>query len=220
MNSKRIPGFATLLLCSMVGLAPAAIAQPNSTPLPVNRAANVTITPGRSIGAISLGQSMAAVQQTLGRPLTRRSFEQEQELFTQAGRDVDRERLFQQGFDWVLEYSQSNNRGSYPIYKVYFKNDRAVQINLSIFMYSAAIAQGARLKGTNLGLLSDRATMERAMGKNYFFYNDDLSFQTFEYLQQGISFLIDDGKIATILLYEPLSAAEQNRFIRKRSSQT
>lgn len=169
----------------------------------VNDAINIII-PDQSVGEIRLGQTLEFVKSILGEPNYDRNFNEEKQLYLDVGRNTDNQLVFQRGFDRALEYRQDRNQTNYPIFKVYFKDNQLIQIHLSVFMYSEEIAQMVKFTNSNLGLFLEVATMEEVLGTDYQFYTDELGFQTYEYLNQGVSLIFKNGEVVTIVLYEPI----------------
>ena len=90
---------------------------------------------------VYIGQSFEKVIRVMGTDFTKYSHDEMWERYNSSGYDPNYELVFYNGFDYVLEYGETSNPTEYPIYLVYCKNDVAVYIVLSSYIYERAVGQ-------------------------------------------------------------------------------
>jgi translation elongation factor P/translation initiation factor 5A len=99
--------------------------------------------------------------------------------------------VFRLGFDKCATYA--NNKADYPVFKVYFKNNRVCYIVLSGAAFGSVRA-GYFVTKDNIGFNSKKAEVLKAHGEGYRFL--DMANYDGEYIyeKQGISFVVENDE--------------------------
>src|SRR5687768_17263395 len=94
-----------------------------------------TIEPGTGTGEIKIGMSYKDFLIVAGTPYEHRPFKAEKKAFKKYKYDTSKMIPFRIGFDYVLIYTEKNNKSPYPIFKAYFKADKLIYFALSSYSY-------------------------------------------------------------------------------------
>jgi hypothetical protein len=170
------------------------------------------VTPGKSAGPVSLGSSASAVGGLLGFPSFELPFATEQSAWIDAGYDITTELPFFLGFDNILVYERPKSQLPIPAWKLYFKDDRLVLINLSSYVYSE---YEKVLIGSNCKFGATPAEVLAVIGKPDIRYHtpaDDI--ESLCYHSSGVDVLFTGGVLTNFLIYAPLNTEQITRLHR------
>jgi hypothetical protein len=213
--------FAILCIFSLVFFSPACgtwqkdITAKNITDAGIvseNSLSDNSIVPGMGIGKISIGNTAEYVQRTLGAPKKRVSFEEEKGNYTGYGYNIDKQLLFVIGFDYFLEYDAASNKTTYPIWKIYFRNDEVVYINISTFVYDLNAHMNSGIdRGCVFGRSADGVL--GMYGGRHFFNVDEGGNHNYYFLKQGVLVIVVSGTIRVMHVFKPLTDERAANFI-------
>jgi hypothetical protein len=171
-----------------------------------------SVVPGIGIGKISIGNTAEYVQRTLGAPIKRVSFEEEKGNYAGYGYNIDKQLLFIIGFDYFLEYDAASNKAPYPIWKIYFRNDAVVYINISTFVYDLNAHMNTGIGGVCVFGRSADGVLG-LYGGRHFFNVDEGGNHNYYFLKQGVLVIIVSGTIRVMHVFKPLTDERAANFI-------
>ena len=174
----------------------------------------VIITPGKGIDEITLGKPASTVLKVMGTPENRTTFEEEQEAYTDFGYDTNIHLEFHLGFDTCFEYLQEQNRSRYPIYKIFFEQNNIHFITLSAYVYDREFLQQTSIFSEGLKFYSTTESMIQVLGTDYLHHSLAI-YEIYDYLEKGITLLLENDKIVVVLIYAPLSPEVKQKYIEK-----
>lgn len=162
---------------------------------------------------IYIGQSFEKVVRKLGTDFIKLDYEDVAQKYTDVGYDPNKQLVFYNGFDFVLEYGKWSNRTKHPIYLIYFKDDVAVYMVLSSYIYENTINQ-YRLDGLNI--FSKKEAIIRVLGDNYYANNfDEETYDgEYQYFEKGISFISEEGVMRAVHLFPKMTVKQKNLFLK------
>ena len=180
-------------------------------------AAETIITPGIGIGQLSIGDMSSHVAEVMGKHKRKISYLEEKQSWEGFGFNTDKELIFNIGFDYSLEYNEHNNKTDYPIWKIYFKNDKVVCITISSFIYDIYDNTKYRKIGIppHCNFLGSKNDMTKTLGEDFFEYVDSAKDVNCFYFDKGVSIVLTAGVIRTIIIFKPLSDNQKINVTRK-----
>lgn len=195
------------LIIWTVLFAPAASIQAQTDP--------IILTPGTGIGPVRLGITPADARTHLG------------EFRVQSWRDamadfknyndklaIDSLSQFIIGFDSCYTVLDEN-QDKFPVYKLYFKNNKLVFIGVTSYAEAVNVSKRVRLLDS-VSFYMPRAKSEQLLGPEYVI----MPYQEYEnclYNKLGLEIMYDEGLLRYIGIFEPVS--NWKGLIKKRSRQ-
>lgn len=174
----------------------------------------VEIIPGVGIGELKLGLSYEEVEPILGKPEKVITFGQSHNEYLRSGYDPSKLLVFHNDFDYEMTYNSEETASHYPVYMLYFKQDRLCHIVLSIYRYDSKL--DPFLIDDRLGFHCSKTEMEEVLGTNYFYYKRKVHSDKFCYLDKGITVILDSDYVSFMSIYEPLDRDSKEAFLQNR----
>lgn len=183
---------------------------PNATSFPIPQ-----IYGGKGMGNLKIGDSLERVQnilQTRGRTST---YEEEYKVFSDFGYVPEEYLQFIVGFDTVFILLEEDNP-TYPVFKVYFKEDKATFIIASAYGSEVYSPQHCRQIYTDKGLafLDSIEMMTEKYGKKYATHQYGNYDGDFIYPHEGLSFIFEEKELKVIRIFAPMSAAKAKETLK------
>lgn len=189
----------------------------------------LVIIPGKGIQEITLGKSPAAVLEVMGAPENRTTYAEEYAAYASSGFNPDTQLEFTLGFDLCFEYSMEQNRRMYPIYKIFFQQDKIHAMMFSAFLYPPEFLQNIFIASKKLQFYSNLEDMKRVLGIEYFFHPLAISsydqetgnfvlienYAIYDYLEKGISVIVENHEIISVQIYPPGSSDIKQQYQEK-----
>ena len=100
---------------------------------------------------------------------------------------------------------------AFAIWKAYVYKGKVVYINLSSFQYGKNITQHIQVKNVHLFYANESALI-RLMGKRVDMKTDESGYVSYNYLGKGIRFIMDEGELRNIYLFEPMSKRKARKW--------
>ncbi len=179
------------------------------------------IVPGKGFWEITLGEAPSAVLKVMGEPENRTTYEEEREAYASSGFNPDNQLEFLLGFDLCFEYSSRQNHSMYPIYKIFFKDNKVHVIMFSAFVYEPKFLQNIFISSKDLKFHSNTEDMKQVLGTNYVFRPLIIyeisdyqgkgipeiieNYEIYDYLENGISVIVENNEIVSVQIYPPVS---------------
>jgi hypothetical protein len=185
----------------------------------VDTSIDFEIIPGTGIGEVVLGEPLSRIVAVLGPVEKRTEYAKEITMYTEFGRNIKLISEFYLQFDYSVEYSRHTNKSRYPVFKVFFKDGKAVQITLSIFPYEEAHIKQPYIS-PDLHFNATKEQMESVLGKDYVFHEDKFGYGIYQYLSKGVTFMIKKGGITTIKIYKPFGERAKAEYTNQIKEQT
>lgn len=209
MRSNKILFIVLVLFVSLVSF------QGCKTPQKLENFPKVTdeIVPGVGIGELKLGLSYREVKEILGEPVKILTCYESGIEYIQSGHDPTELLIFALNFDYEMTYKSPTSKSSYPVYMLYFRQDRLCYIVLSSYTHRGSL-HPFLIKG-KLGFNCNKAQMEQVLGKNYHIRRRKPYSDEFRYLDKGVSVILDEDLIKVMSIYKPLDRKMKEAFLRK-----
>lgn len=170
------------------------------------------ISPGVGVAEITIGSTSTKVLDILGKePIRKSTFEQEKEALQKRKLNPKNELVFFLGFDYVIEYSMSANKTYYPIYTLYFKDDKLVYMILSTYGYNYEKCKKFGIS-SSLFFGNNKEKMQSVLGRSYISTGKTGDF-LYDYFSKGVSIFLTKNEIRTMHIYAPLDKREQRKFL-------
>ena len=180
----------------------------------INSAYIYEIIPGAGIGEIRIGKDYEFVVKIMGEYENKINYDDEEKSWKDSGYNVDVELPFVIGFDYLIEYNESNNKTKYPIWKIYFKNDKIAYMTLSSFIYDTVDVNKVGVPPKcNFG--GEKIDVINTLGKDYFEYIDESKYLNLYYLKKGIVVILAHDEIKTMAIFEPLTNVKKTEYLSK-----
>jgi len=146
-----------------------------------------------------LGEQKTTVLQGIQKKqFATRSFEEEIIEYKASGLSTDDILLFEIGFDEVCEFSKLT---SYPIFKLYFKEERLCYIVFSNYRINSKYYQDWELDN-GVRFMDSQETVLDKMGKYESFERLQGYDGIWKYHQKGLELIFDENKLRTIHFFE------------------
>lgn len=161
------------------------------------------IIPGKGIGELLLGISSEKAIEILGQPEKSRNYQQEQdEEVVKFGKNVSLELCYNTHYDRVLKYKNTAEANiKYPVYKLYFRNNKLVYMVLTSYGYNTAVYEKLKIKN-NLKFHNSGEAIKKSMG--YPEITQERYVGEYLYMQNGIDFLTEQNELRAVFIYEPI----------------
>jgi hypothetical protein len=172
------------------------------------------IIPGEGIGEIQIGKDYEFAVKIMGQYKDKINYSDEEKSWKGSGYNIDVELPFVIGFDYLIEYNENYNKTKYPVWKLYFKNNKIVYMTLSSFIYD-------NIEVNNIGVSpkchfgGEKIDVIHTLGKDYFEYIDESEYLNLYYLKKGIVVILARDEIKTIAIFAPLTDAKKNEYLKK-----
>jgi hypothetical protein len=172
------------------------------------------VVPGIGIEEIRIGNDYEFVVKVMGEYKTKTNYYDEEKIWKDYGYDVSVHLPFNIGFDYLIEYDESKNKTEYPIWKIYFKNNKVVYLVLSSYIYkkietySVGVSPQCYFGGEKAGMIN-------TLGIDYFEFIDESGNYNMYYLKKGLVVILVGNKIKTMALFEPLTDSEKIEYLSK-----
>lgn len=170
------------------------------------------IVPGAGVAEITVGTPSQKVLDILGKPIRRSTFEEEKESLLKRKLLPKTELVFFLGFDYVIEYSRSANKTYYPLYTLYFKDDKLVYMILSSYGYDEEKCKKFGISST-MFFGNGKEPMQKTLGRSYISTNPNTGNFLYDYFAKGISLFLTKNQIKTMHIYAPLDKRAQRKFL-------
>jgi outer membrane protein assembly factor BamE (lipoprotein component of BamABCDE complex) len=170
------------------------------------------IVPGAGVAEITIGTPSQKVFDILGQPIRKSTFQEEKETMLKRKLIPNTELVFFLGFDYVVEYSKSANKTYYPIYTVYFKDEKVVYMILSSYGYDENKCKKFGI-ASSLFFSNGKEQMQKSLGRSYISTNPGTGNFLYDYFAKGISLFLNKNEIRTMHIYAPLDKREQRKFL-------
>ncbi|MCC5944390.1 MAG: hypothetical protein JJT94_05600 [Bernardetiaceae bacterium] len=164
--------------------------------------------------SVKLGLSPKQMATIIGQPVAVRQPKDVVENYLMLDINPDTRLLMHSEFDKQMEYSPLNNRKDYPVFTVYYKNDKAVYIIFSSYIYPLHRLENIYIKKHMA--FGNIATLLNAIGENYEYAPINNYDGEYLYLQKGISLISENDLVRAIHLYRPLKKNEAIEFMKLR----
>ncbi len=175
-----------------------------------------TLVPGQSVGMLELGMTRKEVQALIGVSGTHRTFSQEHTNYKSMGYTPEDELVFFAGFDESLQFDTQNKKHLIPLYKAFFKNDRLVYAILTTYAGFKVSGQTFTVEGLPAFHAKGRPILQH-LGPYHFRpargYDGEYYF-----LDRGVEFTLENGKVTVIDLFSPLSPTQADQYRRRTAS--
>lgn len=171
------------------------------------------IVPGSGVAEITIGTPSETVFSILGKkPVRRSTFEEEKQTLLSRKLNPKNELVFFLGFDYVVEYDSYANRTYYPIYTIYFKDEKVVYMILSSYGYDQEKCKNFGISGTFF-FGDGREKMQNTLGRSYISTTSLSKDLLFDYFSKGISIFMTKNQVRTMYIYPPLDKRMQRKFL-------
>jgi hypothetical protein len=193
----------SILLLSSIFLAQCGAEAGETDPL-----SPTDLTPGRGILGLEIGMSYDEIMATAGGNPIKNLYDQQHSEYTAFGFVPEQSLEFHLGFDYVVQFDEPTT--DLPIFKVFFKDDKAVYLIFSVFSVDEDDAQISILGAQAFGD-SDAAfkTLKEQPVKGPMSEYDGELF----YLKTGVSYVSEEGIVQVVNIFEPLSEESQAAFL-------
>ncbi|KAF0247442.1 MAG: hypothetical protein FD167_3157 [bacterium] len=170
------------------------------------------IIPGAGVAEITVGTPSQKVLDILGQPIRKSTFEEEKEALAKRKLTIKTELVFFLGFDYVIEYSRSANKTYYPLYTLYFKNEKLVYMILSSYGYDLEKCKKFGISAS-LFFSNGKQEMQKTLGRSYITTGTERGIFLYDYFAKGISLFLNKNEIKTMHIYAPLDKRTQRKFL-------
>ena len=171
------------------------------------------IKPGAGVGQIKLGMTYSDVVNKLGQGTSMTNLEQETDYYTQFGYELTKEVSFFVGFDQAVQYTnEEESILPYPVYKLFFKNDKLVFMTLTSYGFSEDLYSKFSFK-KNIEFMSSEESLLKVFGKEDQSVVASDGSKELLYLSKGVEFTIDEGKLRAVHLFAPLTSKQKAEFL-------
>lgn len=170
------------------------------------------IVPGTGVAEITIGTPSQKVLDILGKPIRKSTFEEEKESLLKRKLLPTTELVFFLGFDYVIEYSRSANKTYYPLYTLYFKDDKLIYMILSSYGYDEEKCKNFGISST-MFFNNGKEQMQKTLGRSYISTNPNTGNFLYDYFAKGISLFLTKNQIKTMHIYAPLDKRAQRKFL-------
>jgi|GEM_PF-4258530 len=169
----------------------------------------IKIEPGTGVNDILIGMNVKDIIKLMGEPVVKKEYSEAKSEWETFGYDINESIMFFIGFDYYLEFNESNKKG-YPIWKIFFENDEAVIITVTSYIYdipkkSTGVMPSCFIWGNENDIIN-------TLGDNYFKHNNLFDYLEYYYMGKGILFFIKEGYIRVIMIYKKLTDNEASIF--------
>jgi len=191
-----------------------------------------TVIPGLGGGPVTIGASYRNVVAYLGQPTAKESYQQIYDRYVKFGIKPKKNIEFNLKFDFIARYRRLSYKVPYPVFTIFFRNDKVVMLSYSVFPYkrhqvSKVVFKlpgkpGFRFYGTT-------SSIKRALGRSSFSY-PERKYHNYEYLADGITVMtqynrrLRRSEVVTVKIYPPMTLknriAYKNNFKRKKRSES
>lgn len=191
-----------------------------------------TVIPGLGGGPVTIGTSYQKVVAYLGRPTTKESYQQIYDRYVKFGINPKKNVEFNLKFDFIARYRRLPGRVPYPVFTIFFRNDKIAMLSYSVFPYKRRQVNKVvfQLPGKpGFRFFGSTASVRRALGRGAFSY-PDRKYYNHEYLADGITVMTQYNKrlrrseVVTVKIYPPMTTknkiAYKNNFRRKQRSKS
>lgn len=197
---RIIPGKVSLVLFFLLMLQNSVFAQ--------------IIKPGTGVGKLKFGMSYTDAVALLGAPNATTNLEEETNYYVQYGYDLSKEVSFFIGFDQAVQYDNVEESVlNYPVYKLFFKNEKLVFMTLTSYGFSEELYSKFSLK-KKVGFMTGEETLHQVFGEEDQIVTADDGSRELLYLSKGVEFTIDDGKLRAVHMFPPLSSGQKAEFLK------
>jgi hypothetical protein len=160
-----------------------------------------TIKIGEGIDNIILGEHKSVVLKGFTKSAyTVRTFHEEAEEYEYSGYSIKKMRVFQMGFDEAYMFK---NLKKYPIFKMYFKDEKLMFIIFSSYSVKENVYQSFELDN-HVRFLDSLETVLQKMGK----YEKHEKFREYDcllkYHKKGLELIFDEDQLRVIEMFKPI----------------
>lgn len=160
-----------------------------------------TIRIGEGIDNIILGKHKSVVVKGLTKNIhVVRTFHEEAKEYEYSGYSIKKILVFQMGFDEVYEFK---NLRKYPIFKMYFKDEKLIFIIFSSYSVKENVYQNFELDN-HVQFLDSLETVLQKMGK----YEKHEKLEGYDWLlkypKQGLELIFDEDELRVINMFKPI----------------
>lgn len=170
------------------------------------------IVPGAGVAEITINTPSQKVFDILGQPIRKSTFEEEKESLLKRKLTPNTELVFFLGFDYVVEYSRSANKTYYPIYTLYFKDEKLIYMILSSYGYDDQKCKKFGIS-SSMFFSNGKDQMQKTLGRSYISTNPNTGNFLYDYFAKGISLFLTKNEIKTMHIYAPLDKRTQRKFL-------
>lgn len=165
-----------------------------------------------SIENIKIGESFENIVRVLGTDFSKSDETSMRIKYEKLGYDPNKELVFHIGFDFVLEYNEATNSTNYPVYLIYFKDDKVSYIVLSSYIYENMVNQ---FRLNDINIFYDKEPVLKALGDDYIINDFDAEEYDgeYQYFEKGVSLISDEGVIRAVHLFPIMSKKEKNIYM-------
>lgn len=165
------------------------------------------LTPGIGFKDIFIGISLNDAEKFLGKPNSVVDFESEKMDWQKSDIDIKKEIAFIIGFDSVYSY----NENKYAIWKVFYKNNKAVFFIISSYLSSELSIKNISVNSTLFFNDSISKALDM-LGKNSFIIPDIENTNYYLFPEQGITLYVEDELIKVLYIYSAFKGDELNKI--------
>ncbi|MBN1498886.1 MAG: hypothetical protein JW982_01910 [Spirochaetes bacterium] len=171
------------------------------------------IIPGHGIGKLRIGMSMEDVLLIFGNPTNKIWYDLAYNEYVESGYDPEQMILFYQGFDTELTFDNdiSGIDYPYPVYVMYFSNNRLVYFVLTSYCYPDDKFMNLKVKGKVIYMETTKNIIEW-YGSDYVIIHTN-DYDEYVYPERGISIISDEGIVRCIDIFKPLDSAGSLEYI-------
>jgi len=170
------------------------------------------IIPGTGVAEITIGTPSQKVLDILGQPIRKSTFEEETQSLLKRKLTPKTELVFFLGFDYVIEYSKSANKTYYPLYTLYFKDEKLIYMILSSYGYDLEKCKKFGISSA-LFFNDGKENMQKTLGRSYISTHPTAGNFLYDYFAKGISLFLNKNEIRTMHIYAPLDKRAQRKFL-------
>lgn len=179
--------------------------------LSLSTIAQYNIEPGKGFQKIYPGMSTADLRKELGSPDEIVPYEKEKKIWEDFGYDVEQKIVFFLGFTEVYVYDSDN---AYSIWKVFVKDDKVTVISMSSYDIKDEYVRNITIDN-QLKYFASGSKIKSVLGSEFYDYTDNMNNQEYYYFKYGIRFIMDNDQLRNIFLFQPMTAAQQKKFIKR-----
>ncbi len=156
------------------------------------------IIPGKSVGAIKIGQNKDSVLKYVLAKYTEKTFLEEKKNF--ADSDLEVSPQFVLGFDKVITFEDFP---VYQVFKVYFKQDSLNYIMLTSYGFGSEKTIKKYKTDKKVGFNDDPKKVIKIYGEpeKIVTLTDEIDYI---YWSKGIEFVIEENKVTVIYIFKPI----------------
>jgi hypothetical protein len=159
-----------------------------------------TIIPGKGTGELMMGMSAEHVKGIIRANTQMRDISEEKAAFLAGGYSIDKVSQFKIGFDSCMVVSNCEN---YPIFKIYFRNNKLVYITLSSYVSPDELTATFELdKGVPFHATKEEFT--KAYGQPEEFRDMKGYDGCLIYWKDGLEVIFENDKLMVISIFEPM----------------